>query len=317
MFLSMKLDGLNLNKIYNPFNLQKSMEYLENNLKNSEDKKQKMLELIKIKGPCLPAHLTRETGLNILITSAFLADLVSDKKLKITSMKIGGSPLYYINGQEPMLEKFYNYLPRVEKEAFLMLKEKQILKDKEMLPAIRVALRTIKDFAIPLKDKTGEIFWRIYTLDEQKAREIIEKKHPRKKEVKKIEKIKPKTEKPLLELSEPKIKKPKKSKTKQKSEFVNMVIAFLQRNNFEILEEINFKKKEYSAKIKINTQLGTQEYLCIAKDKKRVNDNDFRIAHQKGQNLKTPVLFISNGELNKKAVEWIAEWKNLLIFKKI
>ena len=74
-------------------------------------------------------------------------------------MRVGNSPIYYIAGQEPQLEKFSNYLKSKEKEAFLLLQEKKFLRDSEQPPAIRVALREIKDFAFPFR-RANETFWR-------------------------------------------------------------------------------------------------------------------------------------------------------------
>jgi len=307
-------------------------------VENLNDKKQKILNIIRTRGPCLPAHLTSQTGLSILFAGAFLSELVADKKIKMSNMKVGGSPLYYLPGQEAMLEKFYTYLNSTEKEAFTLLKDKKILGDEKMPPRIRVALRAIKDFAIPFKSNDGRVFWRYYLFNETEARKLVSKKYKLEKSKKK-EKIKEKIieikeqiiekpqEVPILELPNTiekqtqTIKVEKKSnpkrKAKEKSEFVKSIILFLQRRNLGILEEISFKKKEYEAKITVNTQIGKQQFLCIAKDKKRVTDNDFTLAHQKGNNMKLPVLFISPGEPNKKAQSWLENWKNLLIFQRV
>ncbi len=298
---------------------------MANVVENLNDKKQIILRIIKTKGPCLPTHLTSETGLSILFAGAFLSELASDKKIKMTNMKVGGSPLYYLPGQENMLEKFYIYLNSVEKEAFTLLRQKKILGDEKMPPRIRVALRALRDFAIPFRNTNNKLFWRYYLFNEAEAKKLIFKKYKleksKKKEIKQEKIIETKTEiteKPLLELPNSKpVTKKLKRKTKEKSEFVNMIIAFLQRKSLEIIEEINFKKKEYEAKISVNTQIGKQQFLCIAKDKKRITDNDFNLAHQKGNNMKLPVLFISPGEPNKKAQSWLKNWKNLVVFQRI
>ena len=44
-------------------------------------------------------------------------------------------------------------------------------------------------------------------------------------------------------------------------------------------------------------------FLCIAKDKKTITENDLNLALQKSQDEKMPVLLICRGEMNKKAVE--------------
>jgi len=132
--------------------------------------KEKILFILRGRGPSLPVHIAGEMGLSILFASAFLSELVSEKKIKISYMKVGNSPIYFIMGQELHLEKFSQYLHSKEKEAFLLIKEKKFLNDKKQEPAIRVALREIKDFAIPF-EKNGEIFWRYFSADEKEFKE--------------------------------------------------------------------------------------------------------------------------------------------------
>ena len=105
--------------------------------------KENIVGIIRRRGPCLPIHISSEIKINTLFASAFLSELFSEKRIKISNMKVGSSPLYFIPGQEPMLEKFANHLKSKEKDAFFLLKEKSFLKDTEQEPAIRVALRAI------------------------------------------------------------------------------------------------------------------------------------------------------------------------------
>ena len=122
--------------------------------------KERILSIIQSQGPSLPVHIAAQTGLSIIFASAFLSELISDKKIKISNLRVGSSPLYLVPGQEQMLENFSQYLKSKEKDAFILLKEKKFLKDSEMEPAIRVALRGIKDFAIAFR-KGDEIFGEI------------------------------------------------------------------------------------------------------------------------------------------------------------
>ena len=80
-------------------------------------------------------------------------------------MRIGSSPIYFIQGQEQKLENFSEHLKSKEKEAFNLLKQKKFLKDSIQEPAIKVALREIKDFTIPFK-KENEIYWKYFTASE-------------------------------------------------------------------------------------------------------------------------------------------------------
>lgn len=127
--------------------------------------REKIINIIRMRGPSLPARIAKETQLSILFASAFLSELLSDKRLKITHMKVGSSPVYFIPGQEHLLENFSQYLKNREKDAFSLLKEKRFLDDKSQTPAIRVALRELKDFAVPFKHKE-EVFWRYFTVPE-------------------------------------------------------------------------------------------------------------------------------------------------------
>ena len=81
--------------------------------------KEKIIQIIKRRGPSLPAHIAKETELSILFSSAFLSELFSEKKIRISAMKVGSSPLYFLPGQESFLENFAHHLKSKEKEAFL------------------------------------------------------------------------------------------------------------------------------------------------------------------------------------------------------
>ncbi|MEX2017295.1 MAG: hypothetical protein WD876_02380 [Candidatus Pacearchaeota archaeon] len=133
--------------------------------KNALEIKENIISILRRRGPSLPVHITKETGLSILFAGAFLSELVADKKIRFTDMKVGSSPVYFLNEHAPMLERFSQHLNSREKDAFNLLKEKRFLKDSEQSPVIRVALRAIKDFAIPF-NFMGQTFWRYYTVPE-------------------------------------------------------------------------------------------------------------------------------------------------------
>ncbi len=281
---------------------------MENNLQEVKDK---ILRILRIKGPSLPVHIARTIGLDTLFSSAILSELASEKTIRISNLKVGGSPLYFLPGQETSLENFSNYLPGKEKEAFILLKQKKLLKDQNQEPAIRVALRNLRDFAFPLimnTERGKELFWRFYTVKEKEAKEKI--KTPAGK-VRLKEHMK---EKALLALKP----LPKKSrKPKEKSDFVEKIISVLQSENIEIIEEKEQKKREYLAIIKVNSDIGKLPLVLIAKNKKRVTENDLTLALQKSQVLKMPTLFMTGGELSKKAQAYLEQYSGLIKFRKI
>jgi hypothetical protein len=288
-------------------------------IQDTLDTKAKILSIIQRRGPSLPVHIAKEVGLNMLFTSAFLSELASENKIIISNMKVGNSPVYFIHRQEPMLERFAQYLKNKEKEAFLLLKEKKFLKDRLQDPAIRVALREIKDFAIFFK-KNEEMFWRYFTIPESEFQikepeknisPIFKKSDVEIKQETKTLEIFDKSSKKLL----PKIQS--KSKKKEKSEFVVNLLNFIREKSITLLEEIEFKKREFLGIAEINTSLGVTRILVIGKDKKKITENDLQIAIQKSHMNKKIILLLSPGELDKKAIKFLEEYKDILKFLKI
>ncbi len=294
--------------------------------------KERILEVIRQRGPELPVRVAGTIGQNNIFTAAFMSELVGEQKLKLSNMRVGSSPLYYIEGQEEQLQKYTEYLNHKEKEAFRLLKEKEILQDSEQEPAIRVALRNIKDFAYPVKiiDKGEEkIFWKIHTLSNEKTREIIESILAPKQEIKKEvkEEIKPEKNSEVIQEvisevreSSKKEEKPKIKEAKIKeisSGFLDNIKKLLRERNYEISKEILVKKKEISAKVKIKSHLGEQEFYLVAKDKKKITLEDIVSTLQKAQAEKMPALILSPGDIDKKAIDYYREWSNLIKHQKV
>jgi hypothetical protein len=124
-----------------------------------------VLTLITQQGPCVPADLTSATQTDSIILGAIFSSLVEQKKIKITQLKWGGSPLYYAPGQEDLIQKLYTKLNEKDKRAYDLLKEEGILRDDELTPLQRTCLRNLPDFAIQLKvtkQQNPLIFWRWY-----------------------------------------------------------------------------------------------------------------------------------------------------------
>ena len=145
---------------------------MESRSYNLESQKQKIIDFIEINGPSIPMKISNYIKVDSLIASAMLSELLSDKKLKISNLRVGNSPVYYLKGQEFQLENFVIYLGGKEREAFELLRERKVLKDEKMHPAIRVALRSIKDFAFPI-DNNNQIFWRFLKISDQQAFDMI------------------------------------------------------------------------------------------------------------------------------------------------
>ena len=287
------------------------------------DNREKILEFIKVKGPVLPVQISKEIGSNILMAGAHLAELTASNKLKISTIKVGGSPLYYLPGQETMLQKYTVNMNDKEKKAFDLLNQNKILRDSEQEPVIRVALREIRDFAIPLNvshNETVERFWKWYLASDQEAEQIIKSKlqileKPIENKIdKKIEEIQQK-ELPAQNQS----KETKKYKQRDKEDnFLNSITRFLEKNKINVISsEVIKRNSEVDFIVDIPSVVGNLQYYCKAKNKKIISDSDLSNAYVKGQLKRLPVLVLSSGDLSAKAQDIIGKELKNLTFKKI
>jgi len=283
--------------------------------------KQKILELIKIKGPIIPAQISKEINSDILMSSAHLSELSSEGRVKVSNVKIGGTPLYYLPGQEPQLQNFSDNLHEKERKAYEILKEKKILRDNKLEPVIRVALREIKDFAVPLQvtyQNNKEIFWKWYLLNKEETESLIKPMLTKKEEPIETKKIEPKKEiKPQTKEQIKKEIKERPLRADTTSSFLQELKSYFNRNKINIKnEQIIRKNSEIDFILEIPSTIGSLEFYCKAKNKKRINDSDLSSAYVQGQLKKLPVLFLTKGDLTKKAKEILnAEFK--LKIKKI
>jgi hypothetical protein len=300
--------------------------------------KQKIIETLKTKGPSLPVHIAKETGLSPLFASAFLGELLSNKEIKISNMKVGSSPVYHLPGQEKELEKYSQHLKSRERDAFELLKQKKFLIDSEQEPAIRVALREIKDFAKHF-DSNGKIIWRYFTINIEEYNQpskAPEKKEiqkepkenspqtlkyqtipsqiqtPRKNPLQKEKQIEPifrKKQENSLSKTTPENKKVKNKKksNKKNQKFFNKIKQFVIDKGYEISDIIEFTKSELTLIVKKQEK---QEAI-IAFNKKRVTEDEIIKCWKKSQELNLPYRIITKGEQTKKLQELIEATKKL------
>lgn len=323
----------------------------------------KVVQLIRIKGPVLPSQINKELDTNIMFASAILSELVDKKTLKISALKVGGSPLYYAPGQEYKLQQYADKLHPKEKEAYDLLRQKTVLKDDKQAPAVRVALRDIRDFARPLQvtlDGVTHIFWKWYLLPNEEAEKMIkgmlDMPLPKKPEPEAQKKAEPKVEhkierqvikqeiKPRVEpRPEPKqvyTKKEPEPRAEHKKEvqkelkmaqermpeqieaveepkdkFFRKVKKYFEESRITLIDyKVIRKESEIEFTVKIPSTVGTLTYFCKAKNKKKISDGDMSSLYVQAQSKKMPVLFLTTGELTKKAKELSEkEFKNISV----
>lgn len=142
------------------------------------DRQEIILDYIKNNGPVIPIEISKVIRGDSLIASALLSGMVSMNQLKVSKMKIGGSPLYFMPGQEEMLQNFADKLAMGEKGVYNLLRTRKILMDKELNQVQREALQRIKDFAVLLEVEIPgrgikEIFWKWYMLSDAETESLI------------------------------------------------------------------------------------------------------------------------------------------------
>ncbi|MFH1181825.1 MAG: hypothetical protein V1702_02610 [Candidatus Woesearchaeota archaeon] len=287
------------------------------------EKTEQALAIVRQRGPIIPSQIASEIKTDILLASAILSDLSSSGKIKISSLKMGGSPFYYCEGQEELLQNYLKYLNPKQMEAFNLLKASQILRDKELTPVLRVALREIKDFAKQLEvslDGSKEVFWKWYLLGKDAAESIIKQKLgvAEKKEAEKTE-----IQMPLPEALQQPVEAPVPAKPVKKEAtpsvpsgaFFEEILKFFGANSIQILEQNAVKKSEFEFTIKFQTPLGEMKYYCAAKSKKRVDADDLSSAFARGQMKNLPVLFLTQGALSKDAEAIVAKGLNITVKK--
>jgi len=317
-----------------------------------ENLKRKILGYIENNGPSLPVQIAKVIEMDSVFASAILGELTSSHKLKMSNIKVGASHLYLSVGQEQQLERFADeHLKKVDKKAYLLLKENKFLKDQDEEPAVRVALRGLKDFATPFKYKE-EIMWRYSFVPKEEIQELVQGKQSQpqaeSKESQAEPEPEPQVEEPKEEsqsesepeeaqpesepeppkqsstfIFEKKFKKPEEKsfvspiETKQASSFTEDVKSFLKRRQITLLEEIEESRNEFIGIVEINSDLGKTKYLLIARNKKVINDQDIIVAYQKSNEQKMPCYLLHKGKLAKKTIETHEQYRNLIKVKKI
>ncbi len=282
----------------------------------------KISDFVRQNGPVLPVKISKEIKSDILFASAVLAELVKQKQIFISHAKIGGSPLYYSAGQESKLQILKEYLPEREKDAFELIKKKLIIRDKTAEPWQRVALRSIKDFAIPLRvtvEENIELFWKWYLASNEEVKSLVLRVFKKKQDGLEYT---GKEEKQKYERKEEKQKKLRedleKVKKEEKYNFKDKVSSYFSEKNVKVVKEEIIKAKNIEMVINLPSEIGELRFFVKGVGKKRINDADLSLAYNKGQTKKLPVLFLTDGELTKKAKEYLEhDLKGYLVFRKI
>lgn len=284
--------------------------------------KEEILNVVKIKGPIIPLDIKRELQKgDTVIIGAYLSQLIHTGEVKITNVKIGGSPFYYTSNQQQKLEPLHQYLNEKDKRTYIKLKENKILRDKKLEPLERVSLRNTPDFSkkiIVSIQGEKEIFWRHFLITEEEGINIIKSRLTKKNTTPNTETKKIETPQKTKEEQTQPIKQTTLQTQEEQSEFEQKISTYFQKQEIIITEkEIVRKNSEYNFKIKIKTSLGLCEFYCKARNKKKIPDGDIAEAYLEGLIKRSPTVFITTGTVSKKSKEKITTHYKGLIIKEI
>ncbi len=291
-----------------------------------------ILAFLKASGPTIPSRVAKNIKTNILIASAHLSDLVSRKKVKMSALKVGSSPLYLLPGQEDQLYGLAeNNLKDKDWQVLKELKEKKVLREEQLEVLAKVALRMLKDFAIPLHVQVGEekeLFWKWHLLSEEETNHIIkgffglveEQEKELEPEVEpeivlEEPKLEPKKEELEIPVKEEVVEKVQEEKIKSKEKPVkketSTELQDLTKTFFESLditldeEEVVRKNSEINSLIIVPSAVGRLKYFCKIRKKKNCDEKDISSAYMESQIKKLPLLFLYTENISKKAKEML------------
>lgn len=304
--------------------------------------RERVLAVLKANGPSLPVQIKKALGEGDTFTvGAVLTELRAAGLIRISTVKRGGSPFYYLPEHRGRLVNFLSDLGEKEGRAARLLQEQRVLNDHDQDPLVRVCLRQIKDYALPVEVKTkdGEtLFWKWFDVSNTEAETLIRKALgvPEPKPPEPVKTSPAQAADPVVpEMPTPVVHKPiplpaEKTPVQQVAQpaakvlkevddtgddFLKDVLAYFAEKHIQVVDrKVVRKNAEVEFVVSLPTAVGRVEYYCKAKNKKRSNDGDLSSAYVQGQLKKLPVLYLAAGEVTKKAKEMLAhEFKGMVL----
>ena len=289
--------------------------------------KEQILAIVRREGPILPAQISSEIKTSILFASAMLSALVDTGKVRLSHLKVGGSPLYYLGGQEEKLEGYIEKLNSKQQEAVKLLQQKKILQDTLLEPAIRVALRETGDFAKPVEvtlNAQKTYFWKWHTLSKEETEEKIrsclqqtdsspekEARQTKQDQQSRKEALAKQEKQQLPVRTHREISSTTKRKPRVDS-FFEHITKYFTSNNISIEEKIrSTKNKHHELIITVPGRFGKVRYYCMAKNKKKITEADVQAVFTQAQLKKLPGLLLTTGIADKKAAALLATDLNI------
>lgn len=283
-------------------------------------KEEKIMQLIRMAGPTLPSVAAKSIDTEVYLAAAILSGLVQNNHLKISHLRVGSSPLYFIEGQESKVrERLHKELNDLEKKALERMKELKVAFPNDLYPQERVLLNEIKDFVEHLKIKIGEEeldVWKHYSVNDDELNRMIEEKLKPKTEIQE-EKPAPETvvqeeikdaekQEPESVANEEKPKK-KRSQARTASDFEKKIDDYLKEKGIEIILTKQISKGESMHDVILETPLGPQNFLIKIKKKSSIGESDISTFYAECMHHKKPGILFVPKAMNKKTKDFVSK----------
>ena len=188
--------------------------------------------------------------------------------------------------------------PEIDHEGIEKAVEKK-LKEKEHL-----FKQEVQDRLDVIKKKYEEEITKLKHEQSLAAEEIKEEKKQIEEEKKQLQKDRLSEKKTLQEkiITPAPRQEPESQQVLAPDSYLESLRPFFQQKKIEVLKsEIIKKKSELNLIIKVPSEVGIIEYFAKAKNKKKINEADLSMAFLEGREKNLPIIFISQGEMTKKA----------------
>ena len=268
--------------------------------------KDKIIEFIKENGPSLPVQVVSKIGGDSFIANAYLSELVDSKSLLQSSEKVGSVPLYYLAGQENLMEKKLKDLNFTVKTARTFQKKRveETLELDAKRDDFNKRLKRIEAEESQRKDKKKSAL--------EKARELIRRtvERPRVVEIPNVE-VPVRVERPRVEF-QPKVSKPVRPKIERPKDvkapsFSKNALDFLEGLNVEVLKSEKIKDNSGAFIIRAPSSVGPLKFYVKLWSKKRLNKSDIAESYSLALEKKMPVIILTNGTVAKTTRKYLKE----------
>ncbi len=299
----------------------------------------KVLDAIKRYGPLQPLEVRRKIGMGeSTMIGAVLSELAYHKRVAITKLKRGSSPYYYDPDNLASLENAAHALGEKDKRTYDLLREKRIIDPQTVDPLTRVSLNNIPDFSKSFEYKDNQ-YYRYFLVSEEEAKEMLNSPQKNKtqedskpsepvaQEVQKTTVQKTKESKESQPHASSQETKPSKSSTQEsqselrsepEDEFYDIIKAYCKEKKILIQSaEVVRKNSELDIVLRVPSSIGRITYFAKAKSKKKSNDGDVASALLAAQMRRLPALYLTTGEVTKKAKEMVKKELKGVIIKEI